>query len=62
MSRWELEFQTTLLRLLRLTRDLRGHDCEHCGKLLNDVYSCLSKEIDAVRERDQLRERAQYGE
>jgi hypothetical protein len=51
MSRWELEFQTTLMRLLRLTRDLRGHDCEHCGKLLNEVYNCLDKETQDIRDR-----------
>jgi len=36
-SRWELEYHTTLMTLLRLTRNLRSMDCEHCADLLTQA-------------------------
>lgn len=51
MSRWELEFHTTLMTLIRVVRNLRSIDCEHCGDLLTDVYKCLAKETQDIRDR-----------
>ena len=51
MSRFELEFHTTLMTLIRVVRNLRSMDCEHCEKLLTEVYRCLDKEIQDIRDR-----------
>ena len=51
MSRWQLEFHTTLMSLIRMVRNLRSMDCEHCADLLTDVYKCLSKETQDIRDR-----------
>jgi hypothetical protein len=50
-SRWHLEFHTTLMSLLRMVRNLRHMDCEHCADLLTQVYKCLDKETQAIRNR-----------
>jgi hypothetical protein len=50
-SRWELEFHTTLLVLIRTVRNLRRFDCEHCGDLLTEAYDCLSKTTEEIRYR-----------
>jgi hypothetical protein len=51
MSRWELEFHTTLMTLLRLVRNLRSFDCEHCADLLTQAYKCMDKETTDIRMR-----------
>jgi hypothetical protein len=51
MSRYELEFHRTLMTLLRLTRNLRQMDCEHCGDLLTQAYKCMDEETDIIRKR-----------
>lgn len=51
MSRWHLEFHTTLMTLIRLTRNLRTADCSHCGDLLTQVYKCMSDETQEIRDR-----------
>jgi hypothetical protein len=51
MSRWHLEFHTTLMTLIRIVRNLRSMDCDHCGNLLTDVYKCLDKETKTIRDR-----------
>lgn len=51
MSRWHLEFHTTLMTLVRIVRNLRSMDCDHCGDLLTDVYKCLDKETKSIRDR-----------
>lgn len=51
MSRWHLEFHTTLMSLVRMVRNLRAMDCEHCEDLLTQVYKCLDKETQAIRNR-----------
>ena len=50
-SPYELEFHRTLMSLIRMVRNLRSIDCDHCGDLLTDVYKCLDKETDAIRNR-----------
>jgi hypothetical protein len=50
-SRWELEFHTTLLVLIRTVRNLRRFDCKHCGDLLTEAYDCLSKTTEEIRYR-----------
>ena len=50
-DRWELEFHRTLMTLLRLTRNLREMDCEHCGDLLTQAYKCMAEETDNIRQR-----------
>jgi hypothetical protein len=50
-SRWELEYHTTLMTLLRLTRNLRSMDCEHCADLLTQAYQCMAKETQDIRDR-----------
>jgi hypothetical protein len=50
-NRWELEFHTTLMTLLRLTRNLRSMDCEHCADLLTQAYRCMASETQDIRER-----------
>ena len=50
-DRWELEYHKTLMTLIRLTRNLRSMDCEHCADLMTDVYKCMSKETDGIRNR-----------
>jgi hypothetical protein len=50
-NRWELEFHTTLMSLLRITRNLRSMDCDHCANLLTEVYRCMSKETENIRDR-----------
>ena len=50
-NRWELEFHTLLMTLVRLSRNLRFKDCEHCADLMTDVYKCMAKETDEIRTR-----------
>ena len=50
-NRWELEFHTTLMTLIRVVRNLRSMDCEHCAELLTDVYKCMNKETQDIRDR-----------
>jgi hypothetical protein len=50
-SRWELEYHTTLMTLLRLTRNLRSMDCEHCADLLTQAYKCMASETQDIRDR-----------
>ena len=50
-NRWQLEYHTTLMTLIRLTRNLRSMDCEHCAKLMTEVYRCLDKETQDIRDR-----------
>ena len=50
-DRWHLEFHTTLMTLIRVVRNLRSMDCEHCADLLTDVYKCLDKETKDIRDR-----------
>jgi hypothetical protein len=50
-DRWELEFHTTLMTLLRLTRNLRSMDCEHCADLLTQAYRCMATETQDIRDR-----------
>jgi hypothetical protein len=51
MSRWHLEFHTTLMSLIRMVRNLRQMDCEHCADLLTQVYKCMDKETKEIRDR-----------
>jgi hypothetical protein len=51
ISPYELEFHRTLMSLIRMVRNLRAIDCDHCADLLTDVYKCLDKETDAIRNR-----------
>lgn len=51
MSRWELEYHTTLMTLIRLTRNLRAADCQQCNEKLTEVYNCMSEETDEIRRR-----------
>lgn len=50
-DRYELEFHTTLMTLIRVVRNLRSMDCEHCADLLTDVYRCMDKETQNIRDR-----------
>ena len=50
-NRFELEFHTTLMTLIRVVRNLRSMDCDHCGELLTEVYRCLDKEMQDIRDR-----------
>ena len=50
-NRFELEFHTTLMTLIRVVRNLRSMDCEHCEKLLTEVYKCMDKESQDIRDR-----------
>jgi hypothetical protein len=50
-NRFELEFHTTLMTLIRVVRNLRSIDCDHCGELLTKVYRCLDKEMQDIRDR-----------
>jgi len=50
-DRYELEFHTTLMTLIRVVRNLRSMDCEHCADLLTDVYKCMNKETQDIRDR-----------
>jgi hypothetical protein len=50
-DRWQLEFHTTLMTLLRLTRNLRSMDCEHCADLLTQAYKCMASETQDIRDR-----------
>lgn len=50
-DRYELEFHTTLMTLIRVVRNLRSMDCEHCADLLTDVYRCMNKETQNIRDR-----------
>jgi hypothetical protein len=50
-DRWHLEFHTTLMTLLRLTRNLRSMDCEHCADLLTQAYKCMASETQDIRDR-----------
>jgi len=50
-DRWHLEFHTTLMTLLRLTRNLRSMDCEHCAELLTQAYKCMASETEDIRKR-----------
>jgi len=50
-DRYELEFHTTLMSLIRMVRNLRSMDCEHCADLLTDVYKCMNKETQNIRDR-----------
>lgn len=51
MSRWELEFHTTLMTLIRVVRNLRSIDCEHCAELLTQAYRCMASETTDIRMR-----------
>ena len=51
MSRWEIEYHTTLMTLIRLTRNLRAADCEHCAVLMTQIYVCMSEETNEIRRR-----------
>lgn len=50
-DRYELDFHTTLMTLLRVVRNLRSMDCEHCGELLTDVYKCMAQQTQDIRDR-----------
>lgn len=50
MSNWQLEFHRTLMTLLRLTRNLRSIDCDHCADLLTQAYRCMASETQDIIE------------
>lgn len=50
-DRYHLEFHRTLMTLIRIVRNLRSMDCEHCGDLLTQVYKCLDEETTDIRDR-----------
>jgi len=50
-DRWELEYHTTLKTLIRIIRNLRSMDCDHCEPLLTEVYKCMHTDTVAIRDR-----------
>lgn len=51
MSRWELEHHQLLKTLIRVSRNVRGPECEHCGLLLQEAIKCMDKETPDIRHR-----------
>ena len=50
-NRWELEYHTTLMSLIRVVKNLRSRDCEHCEYVLKEVYKCMDGETKDIRDR-----------
>jgi len=51
MSRWELEHHQLLKAILRISRNVRNFDCEHCGDLVSQVLKCMDKDTADIRQR-----------
>ena len=40
------------MTMVRVVRNTRAADCEHCEALLKDVYKCLDGELNDMRNRN----------
>jgi hypothetical protein len=47
----ELKNHRLIMTLLRIIKNTRSSQCEHCEVLLKDVYKCMDDELQDIRNR-----------
>jgi hypothetical protein len=47
----ELKNHRLIMTLLRIIKNTRSAQCEHCEVLLKDVYKCMDDELQNIRNR-----------
>ena len=48
----QLKMHRFLMSMVRIIKNTRGPNCEHCEALLKDVYKCLDGELNDIRNRN----------
>jgi hypothetical protein len=48
----QLKMHRFLMTMVRVVKNTRAADCEHCEAMLKDVYKCLDGELNDMRNRN----------